>query len=257
MKLPEAPIALSEVAKKWNKRIEDLIAWIVDGKMKAYCWYEDNLHFFEGMPIKHEYDHYRGWVMVSGGDIEPLQVKRSVKLKHVSPFSHDTFSRNVGNNYKNIPESVDHTITTTDLVVMVEEVSRMESEYKELVQAESGELSSENLEIIEKMETKNFPIQEEKEQSAAEDKPDLRKVFDKDHPWHSQQLLLAINAWMALYGNRKDSPAEFKPPGGNIALIVEWLDRHKANMAISATTVQHIATLVNPDKSKGPRKTRN
>lgn len=83
------------------------------------------------------------------------------------------------------------------------------------------------------------------------------KVLDPDHSWRSETLALAISAWEALYADRKDSPAEYKPPGGHIALIRDWL---KKNAPIgkkpTETAIARMAEVINPDKSKGPKKTK-
>lgn len=82
----------------------------------------------------------------------------------------------------------------------------------------------------------------------------LSKILDPTHPWHSENLAMAVNAWLELYanreGNRNDST--FKPPGGNTRLIEEWLDERNPN--IGKTTKEHFRVIINPDKRGGPNK---
>jgi len=82
----------------------------------------------------------------------------------------------------------------------------------------------------------------------------LAKILDSNHPWHSENLAMAVNAWLELYanreGNRNDST--FKPPGGNTKLINDWLK--EKNQSIGTTTQEHFRVIINPDKRGGPNK---
>lgn len=84
----------------------------------------------------------------------------------------------------------------------------------------------------------------------------IAKILDKSHPWHSEPLATAVNAWVTLYserhGNKHDN--QYKPKdGGNTKLIDEWLstfvDKNMGN-----ATKGHYRFIINPDKKTGPTK---
>jgi len=117
---------LIELAKKWNKHENELIVWIADGKMEAYCWCECELKVnYHGIQIRVP-PPVNNWVKPVGEELLPLQSKKSVVLRHVIPWG-ENLSRTVTLN-EGLNISID------ELVVMEREVERMEREYPELVE---------------------------------------------------------------------------------------------------------------------------
>jgi hypothetical protein len=66
-----------------------------------------------------------------------------------------------------------------------------------------------------------------------------------DHPFHSEELAVAVSVWEALYAARSG----IKPKGGHKKFITDWLrDNHPG---LSNEAMERIATLVNPNKRGG------
>lgn len=82
----------------------------------------------------------------------------------------------------------------------------------------------------------------------------LEQILNPDHPWHSENLALAVRAWLELYahreGDKKDNSC--KPSGGNTKLIRDWLKSNAENMG--PTTEEHFRVIINPSKQGGPQK---
>ena len=73
---------------------------------------------------------------------------------------------------------------------------------------------------------------------------DVPPYLDSTHHWRSIELMLAVEAWMALFAD-----ASFEP--GKITTkqhIERWLMARKPDLSINAK--ERIATLVNPKKAK-------
>lgn len=66
-----------------------------------------------------------------------------------------------------------------------------------------------------------------------------------DHPMHSTELSIAIEAWTAVL---ECAPAKPKK-GSRKGMIEVWLDKNHSNLGTTAR--DRIATLVNPDKNGG------
>lgn len=74
---------------------------------------------------------------------------------------------------------------------------------------------------------------------------DVPAYLDSDHEWRSSQLIIAIQAWTALFAEGDFDPGR-RSTKQNIA---QWLDENAADL-LPATRAD-IAKLVNPDKTKG------
>ena len=68
--------------------------------------------------------------------------------------------------------------------------------------------------------------------------------LDSEHEWRSSQLIVAIQAWTALF-----SSGDFDPKGKSVKLHIEqWLAKNGDGLSDNAK--EYIATLVNPDTAK-------
>jgi len=74
---------------------------------------------------------------------------------------------------------------------------------------------------------------------------DVPAYLDVDHEWRSSQLIIAIQAWTALFAEGDFDPGR-RSAKQNIA---QWLAENAADL-LPATRAD-IAKLVNPDKTKG------
>ena len=246
MDLLEAPIQLSELAKKWDKREFDLILWIAEGKMDAFCWYESGIvHGSRKISLD---ESECGWFRVYGPDVEPLVAgKKSVKITRLASLYSKDFLKPIRRDEKSgmLLYDSEFTITIADLFILIPEVKRMEIEYADL-----------------KSETKKDPTEKMPEHLGVNEQFDLSKVLDTSHPWHSKQLAFAIKAWVALFGKSTDSPMGNKPVDGQVEKIKECLKKIIPNdlmiekkgqnkPEITETAITKIAQLVNPDKRRG------
>lgn len=80
----------------------------------------------------------------------------------------------------------------------------------------------------------------------------IAEVIDKEHPWYSENLAHAINAWFALYADHEGHKGDnaFKPHGGHKKMIEKWLQDH-FDKSITPTARQNIAAIVSPCKFPG------
>lgn len=257
MNLLQAPIALLEVVDQWKIRIGDIIALVIRGELEVHYFYSGALQMFEDGPLS---EKYHGWVRISGMDILSLQAKKPSNLKQVLPLEgHQLSYMHDSNAYSFIPKEDNVTVTVEELFVSISELANFERKYKDIIQNGGGQLFfNYNLELQNARKEEGVEMEmEESEGTKNDEKLNMYKVFDPDHPWHSRHLLLSIQAWVALYANRKGTPVESKPPGGHIKLIVKWLEENKPSESIiSPTTLNTMAMVINPDKSKGPGKSK-
>lgn len=93
------------------------------------------------------------------------------------------------------------------------------------------------------------------QQGQNEEKADLAKVLDKNHPWYSEPLAYAVRAWMELYSEREGDKDDnqFRPEEGNSKYIDKWLKKN-VNEKIGETTRGHYRFVINPSKQGGPKK---
>jgi len=260
------PIKLLELAKQWNKDESDLIAWLADKKMEACFWY-DGVYISASaiLKVKFGINHFKGWVIPDSNDLKTLQAKPKIKLRHFFKSSPSiNSSQKLYPARKGTDEySEQHffMITVAELFITKSEIERMEFEDDDLVREkirQSVADEPETKEPIGTIEPIKFLIEREPEQSAVGEEPNSSKILDLTHPWHSKHLSFAMSAWVALYGDRKGTPDQMKPSGGNIQLIIDWLNKNKpASLKLSPTAISNMATIINPDKSKGPCKTKS
>jgi len=88
-------------------------------------------------------------------------------------------------------------------------------------------------------------------------KIDPAEVLDPQHPWHSDNLALAINCWYEKYAKKMGSKnnKNDRPQKGHAKLIGEWVEKNRPEECRTSTT--HFVAIVNPDKSGGaPKKPR-
>jgi hypothetical protein len=75
--------------------------------------------------------------------------------------------------------------------------------------------------------------------------------LDTNHPLHSPELKIAIDAWLAVLENN--------PERGNVGsrkgLIEDWLDINYPHPKLSGEAKSRIAGMLNPDKAGGAPKT--
>ena len=77
--------------------------------------------------------------------------------------------------------------------------------------------------------------------NAASRSEDVPAHLDADHDWHSTQLMIAIEAWTALFAN-----GDFDAKGKAVKQHIEiWLSKNGGKL--SENTRESIATLINPD----------
>lgn len=90
-----------------------------------------------------------------------------------------------------------------------------------------------------------------------EDKADLAKVLDPTHDWHSENLALAIKAWVQLYAPLDKNWK--KPSGGHSEFIKKWLinnlPEEKINKEKETAAENHFRYIINPDKKGGAAET--
>lgn len=82
----------------------------------------------------------------------------------------------------------------------------------------------------------------------------LSMILNSRHPWYSEPLANAVQAWIELYSKREGNKLDnsYRPAGGNSNLIDKWLDAHIKN--IGKTTKEHYRFIINPSKQGGPKK---
>ncbi len=81
----------------------------------------------------------------------------------------------------------------------------------------------------------------------------IAEVLNKDHPWYSPELAIAVDAWFALYADHeghKDDNA-FKPNGGHPEMIEKWIE-YNSEKSITPTARKRIAAVVSPCSTTGP-----
>ncbi|MGD9947673.1 MAG: hypothetical protein AB7U29_04235 [Desulfobulbus sp.] len=80
----------------------------------------------------------------------------------------------------------------------------------------------------------------------------ISEILNKEHPWYSENLALAVNAWIALYSDHEGRKGDnaFKPYGGHKKMIASWLEDH-FNKDTSPTARESIAAVVSPCKAPG------
>lgn len=123
-------INIHELADKWHKNVNELIIWIANGKLRAYCWYKGRLSrrmnhpaFEKGLPVP----PYRSYnpshaqlVRPDGEDLLPLiggKKEKTVTLEHF-----------IENSSRRLIPQTSHEISIADLVIKEEEVERMEKD---------------------------------------------------------------------------------------------------------------------------------
>lgn len=81
----------------------------------------------------------------------------------------------------------------------------------------------------------------------------MAKLLNPSSNWYSEELALAVRAWIDLYQNRPGSrfDREYKPQdGGHGGIITDWLKNNAPEIKGSSAKARFI-TIVNPDKSGG------
>ena len=135
----EAPFSLAEVSAKWRVGINELLRMAVDRSgLKLATWYEGPAaHKDFDVPSREAYSkRYNGWAMlpakISGRLIVEEAVDVSVLIKKGNccfmPLEH---GEDLGPKARS--PTVKHTVYRSKLVVMAEEVTRMEAEHPELL----------------------------------------------------------------------------------------------------------------------------
>jgi hypothetical protein len=101
---------------------------------------------------------------------------------------------------------------------------------------------------------KILPVGKEAESKQITIDSSLAMVLDKSHPWHSEPLATAVNAWLDLYSKREGNKLDnsHRKPGGNTRLINDWIDKNLEN--IGESTRKHYRVIINPSKQGGPTK---
>jgi hypothetical protein len=84
---------------------------------------------------------------------------------------------------------------------------------------------------------------------------EMVKILDPLHPWHSELLAFAVQAWLELYSERegKRNDNQYNPPGGHIAMIQKLLSQKKSNL-LTQTSIEYLGKVINPCKAGGPNK---
>jgi len=82
-------------------------------------------------------------------------------------------------------------------------------------------------------------------------------ILDPEHPWHSELLAIAVKAWIELYSKREGNSSDntYKPSGGHIAMIENWLSEQKSPL-LNRTSREYLGKVINPSKGGGPNKAR-
>lgn len=94
------------------------------------------------------------------------------------------------------------------------------------------------------------PMQDQHEEA-------LNPNIKEDKSIAVDQTGMVNNAQAYVNEIQKDKPSGWKPPRGWISHIEEWVSEHApTDLQLTKTARKGIATIVNPDRSKGPSKTK-
>lgn len=236
MELPREFYKLSELAEKWNRSVEDLLHMAAARELVLSF-------YFSGMVSGFSKELPGGMISADPGGVYSFYGSLSAEsIKSVLINSND---ENMWSNYIHhlslrdgrtalLAES--EIISTHKLLVMSDEVARIEAKFPDIKKNHVGpNLSHQQL-----------------EKGALE--ISLAMILDEDHPWHSEPLAKAVQAWLELYstreGNRHDN--SHRPPHGNTKLINDWFAIHVGK--IGNTTLEHYRFIINPSKQGGPTK---
>jgi len=142
-------------------------------------------------------------------------------------------------------------ITKEDLLVKTSSVLLLEQIAPEITTTGFG--GSQETKIFSNIEPKQRDNFQSEEDCLTKNVSEINEILNKNHPWHSPKLAMAVEAWIALYANHegKKDLNEFKPYGGHIKMIKDWLQISKKRTCSGAER-DHIANVVNPAPGSGP-----
>ena len=83
----------------------------------------------------------------------------------------------------------------------------------------------------------------------------LASLLDLNHPWHSKELAMGVEAWSHLYSNHEGhrNSNDHKPHGGHSAMIREYLELNY-DKETTTTAIERVAMVTNPSMVPGPGK---
>lgn len=85
---------------------------------------------------------------------------------------------------------------------------------------------------------------------------EITAILDPEHPWYSELLAYAVQAWIELYSTRDGRSGDntYKPSGGHIKMIEDWLTKQNSRL-LTPTSIGYLGKVINSSKRGGPNKT--